>query len=327
MPTHWVLWAREYCDQFIASISSAARSSSMHSFEFRPRLMAPRAAASQLGTTFNLGGPSATASPTCDPSDRATSAILATKVIMVFLVCGCCWPIPIGFAGDGFGRRVGAWLTGFRTVCGRLPVVADTATLIAGPGDKADLLDRREVGTRARKHVADLVRALPRSVVEVFAEGLAGGVLERSDILSENHGRTGGDDAVHDVEAEWIEVAVLEAALALVAHPERHGLVGRDGEDRPFEHGLGLGGGAEPVLLCECRGRGRERRDRAYHEGTKHGRSPCRVHAARGAHARGMRVPTARGRGAVGQPNLCAPPERRLREIDHFGDSDATGRV
>jgi hypothetical protein len=26
---------------------------------------------------------------------------------------------PHRFAGDGFGPRVGVWLTGFRTVCGR----------------------------------------------------------------------------------------------------------------------------------------------------------------------------------------------------------------
>src|SRR5580704_8417553 len=81
MPTHWVLWAREYCDQFFVSISRASRSSPKHALLSRPILIELRVAPSQLGPTFNFGGPSATASPTCDPSDRATTAIL---------VCGCC---------------------------------------------------------------------------------------------------------------------------------------------------------------------------------------------------------------------------------------------
>src|ERR1700757_2513651 len=94
MPTHWVLWAREYCDQLFVSRTCASRSSPMHAAALRPRLIAPRAAASQLGPTFNFGGPSATAKPTCDPSEMTTSAILATKAIMVVLVCGCLRPSP-----------------------------------------------------------------------------------------------------------------------------------------------------------------------------------------------------------------------------------------
>src|SRR5579864_1777900 len=90
MPTHWVLWAREYCDQFFVSRSRASRSSPMHASLSRPILIELRVAPSQLGPTFNVGGPSATASPTCDPSDRETTAILVTKAIMVILVCGCC---------------------------------------------------------------------------------------------------------------------------------------------------------------------------------------------------------------------------------------------
>src|SRR5579864_194444 len=162
----------------------------------------------------------------------------------------------------------------------RVLVVAHTTTLIPSPGDKADLLDRREIGTRPRRHVADLICALSGGVVEVFAKCLAGRIRERSYVLSENSGLTGRDDAVSDVEAEWIEVTVLEAALALVEHPECLGLIGLNSEDRLFEHDLGLGGRAELVLLfllCECGDRGREGhgRDCAYHDGTKHRFSPC----------------------------------------------------
>jgi hypothetical protein len=58
--------------------------------------LANRASAAelQLRPTFNFGGLSATANPTCDPSDMTTIAILATKAIMVVLVCGCLRPSP-----------------------------------------------------------------------------------------------------------------------------------------------------------------------------------------------------------------------------------------
>src|SRR5258706_15176341 len=53
----------------------------------RPRLMAPRTAASQLGPAFNFGGLSADAGLICDPSDRATNVIPTAKAIMVILIC------------------------------------------------------------------------------------------------------------------------------------------------------------------------------------------------------------------------------------------------
>jgi hypothetical protein len=58
----------------------------MHAALSRPLLMAPRAAASQLGPAFNFGGLSATASPICDPSDMTTNAIPTAKAIMVILI-------------------------------------------------------------------------------------------------------------------------------------------------------------------------------------------------------------------------------------------------
>src|SRR5882762_6632193 len=64
----------------------------MHISVLRGRLIAARAAASQLGPTFNFGGLSATASATCDASDMTTIAVLATKAIMVFSFAVACAP-------------------------------------------------------------------------------------------------------------------------------------------------------------------------------------------------------------------------------------------
>src|SRR5580704_14234109 len=123
MPTHWVLWAREYCDQFFVSISRASRSSPMHASLSRPILIELRVAPSQLGPTFNFGGPSATASPACDPSDRATTAIPVTKAIMVILVCGCCpsWLCRWRSTSDD-GWRKWRTLGGLLRITGGLPL-------------------------------------------------------------------------------------------------------------------------------------------------------------------------------------------------------------
>src|SRR5216684_1633300 len=130
-------------------------------------------------------------------------------------------------------------------------VIADAAALIADLGDEADLLDGR-VRARARKHVADLSDSLfLRRPVEVFAKRLPGFVLESSYIRTDEVLRCSCVDLpVSAVEAEWIQVSVLKAALAVVEHRKRLGLVCLHSDNRLFEHGLGLTGSAElPCLL------------------------------------------------------------------------------
>src|SRR5580704_1707579 len=61
MPTHTTLSEVEYCDQFFLSTSSAVFSSSRQAAVLRPAPTEPRAAASQLGPTFNFGGPAGAA--------------------------------------------------------------------------------------------------------------------------------------------------------------------------------------------------------------------------------------------------------------------------
>src|SRR6266851_4958899 len=88
MPTHWVLCAREYCDQCCVSVSWAARSSPMHASWSRPVLIAPFAAATQLCSTFSFGGPSARADKTCDPNRMTANATLPAKANVVLLING-----------------------------------------------------------------------------------------------------------------------------------------------------------------------------------------------------------------------------------------------
>src|SRR5215475_5339788 len=90
MPTHWVLCAGEYCDQWCVSVSWAVRSSLMHASWSRPVLIAPFAAAMQLRSTFSFGGPSARADQTCDPNSMTANATLPAKASVVFLINGSC---------------------------------------------------------------------------------------------------------------------------------------------------------------------------------------------------------------------------------------------
>src|ERR1700731_1241590 len=82
MPTQRVLSAARYCDQFFVSKSCAAPSSPMHSCLSRWRVIAPAAAASQLGPMFKIGGSSAPACAIKSPDIMPVNMILAIQAIM-----------------------------------------------------------------------------------------------------------------------------------------------------------------------------------------------------------------------------------------------------
>ena len=84
MPMHWPLSAAAYLDQFCFSVSRAVVSSARQASLLRPRMTAPRAAASQLGPTLSVGGPPAPARAFC-PRDGPPARACA------FCPCdGCC---------------------------------------------------------------------------------------------------------------------------------------------------------------------------------------------------------------------------------------------
>src|SRR6516165_1265049 len=91
MPTHWLLSAAEYFDQFCLSVSWAAVSSARQASLLRPSITAPRPAASQLVSTLSLGGPPpertcALFAPIPTPRASPTHAILAARTNMANLV-------------------------------------------------------------------------------------------------------------------------------------------------------------------------------------------------------------------------------------------------
>src|SRR5262245_57486638 len=96
-----------------------------------------------------------------------------------------------------------------------LLVIANAATQIAHLGDETHLLNRRLVGARPWKHVADLSDLtfwfLCRGV-EVRAIYFAGGILKgpnvRAQILLCIVAGDRKDFAVAEVKAKWIDVAV-----------------------------------------------------------------------------------------------------------------------
>src|SRR6202035_1319217 len=98
--------------------------------------------------------------------------------------------------------------------------------------------------------LGDLTFWLLRRGVEFQAERLAGGILERPYIRARRDCDRSGDALpISASEAEWIEIAVLEAALSLVEHRQRHGLVRLYCGNRLVEHGPGFLGRAEGPLL------------------------------------------------------------------------------
>src|SRR6267142_2955746 len=136
-----------------------------------------------------------------------------------------------------------------------LLVIADPATVIACLGDKTHLRNRGRGRAGFWKRVADLGNLtfwLLRRGVKFLTICRAGGVLERPHIrASWNSKRTCDGFPVRDFEAEWIEVAVLEAALSLVEHCQRHGLVRLYGSNSLIQHRSCLLGGSGLPLLRE----------------------------------------------------------------------------
>src|SRR5215469_704099 len=85
-------------------------------------------------------------------------------------------------------------------------------------------------------------------------------------------GKLFDEESVAEIEAERIEVANKEAVFALVDLVKRLGLIGFNGRNRPFKHGLSV----RRSTLRECRSReqGGHGAERANHEFTKHGYPP-----------------------------------------------------
>src|ERR1700751_5990233 len=82
VPTPWLLSSTLYFDQFWASVACAVLSSPRHASLSRPAEMENRAAASQVAARSSLGGPSATATATCNPSNRdATAIVLSADIV------------------------------------------------------------------------------------------------------------------------------------------------------------------------------------------------------------------------------------------------------
>src|SRR6516225_1826186 len=87
---HSLLSAAAYLDQFCLSVSCAVVSSARQAFLSRPRMTAPREAASQLGPTLSVGGPPARTRTFC-PRDGP----LARARVLCFrdgTLSGCCSP-------------------------------------------------------------------------------------------------------------------------------------------------------------------------------------------------------------------------------------------
>src|SRR5271170_7967247 len=130
--------------------------------------------------------------------------------------------------------------------------MADTTAQIAHLGNEARLRKQRLLRARLWKHVLDLgdltFRVL-RCGVKLLAKHLSSGVLECSDVRArENSKRSGDVNPVRDSEAEWIEVAVPEAALSLVEHRQRDGLVRFHRGNSLVEHCSGFFGRADRPL-------------------------------------------------------------------------------
>src|SRR5262245_33768140 len=100
-------------------------------------------------------------------------------------------------------------------------VVADAATKIARLGDKGDLGGRRLISSRPGKHVAhcgDLAFGLLCRSVEFWAKHFASGILQRPAIGASQLLYAGNELAVAKVEAEWVQIAILESVIAFVEH-------------------------------------------------------------------------------------------------------------
>jgi hypothetical protein len=82
MPMHSLLSVAPYLDQFCFSVSCAVVSSARQASLLRPRMTAPRAAASQLGPTLSVGEPPALARAVC-PLTHVGECLGVDDVIVV----------------------------------------------------------------------------------------------------------------------------------------------------------------------------------------------------------------------------------------------------
>src|SRR5208282_5437529 len=92
MPTHWVLSAAMYLDQFSFSVSSAVVSSARQAALLRPSTIEPRPAASQLESTCSSGGLSAHPGATCAPIPTAPRAVMRHAVLIARAVMATSFP-------------------------------------------------------------------------------------------------------------------------------------------------------------------------------------------------------------------------------------------
>src|SRR6516162_10229083 len=164
MPMHSLLSAAEYLDQFCFSVSCAVVSSARQAFLSRPRMTAPREAASQLGPTLSGGGPPALArtffprgdtlsgcgsprEPSTGFSSRATSGGRSLTVGCLCPMGACGAAAPIGFPCDQ------AELAARVTIA--MQTQADRMTLShrfhPSPEDSPGGRDRRDMWCRSTK--------------------------------------------------------------------------------------------------------------------------------------------------------------------------------
>src|SRR3974390_1724441 len=142
-------------------------------------------------------------------------------------------------------------------LCGHgLLVVTDAASQAGDRGNEARLRHPRLVSAGLGRHVADLIDlALFCLVIEPWAIQVARRVLKCPHILTEQllYVEVGvcNKESVAEIEAEWIDVANKEAVFVLVDLVERLGLIGFDGRNRLFKHGLSV----RRSTLRECRSR------------------------------------------------------------------------
>src|SRR6516162_8001044 len=142
-------------------------------------------------------------------------------------------------------------------LCGHgLLVVTDAASQASDRGNQARLRHPRLVSAGLRRIVADLIDlALFCRVIEPWAIHVARRVLKCPRILAERPLNVGiadrDEESITQIEAERIEVTHKEAVFALVDLVERLGLIGFDGRNRLFKHGLSV----RRSTLRECRSR------------------------------------------------------------------------
>src|SRR6185369_4425920 len=117
----------------------------------------------------------------------------------------------------------------------------DTTTEIACPGDESYLWNRCLVIAWPWKHVADLGNSrLLRSGIKFRTKHLSRGVLENPGICPQQLLYGGNELAVAEVKTEWIDVAILKAALSVVKHRQRCIPVRLYSGNSLIEHGLRL---------------------------------------------------------------------------------------